>query len=144
MELVTALLHFISAHSIELVGVILPPIVDIVNKDIKSDEERYLVTLLICLLTGAIMKWESLVVGSPGEALKSAGIVFFESQTVFKLYFKNSYLRARIQETIAKPTSPVNSPTPPVPSAVTPLDQVDPSKIRIVPRTEGESTSNSI
>lgn len=102
MDVLIGLGHFIIAHSTELAGFILPPVVDYLNKDVPNEFERFIVTILICLFTAVLTKWNLLVLGSPNAVFETATVIFFESQVVFKLYFKNSYLRYMIN----KPNSP--------------------------------------
>lgn len=104
-----------------LIGFILPPIVDVLNKDIPPDKtlnlkvlrwefkfnERFIATLAICLATATMVKFNSLQTGSYDEILKSFGIIFTESQMVFKLYFSNSNLRTQIQDVFEKEEDPI-------------------------------------
>lgn len=85
-----------------LVGVILPPFVQIINKDIPKERERFIVTIVICLFVGAILRWKSIAYGTPEDVLTSSSLVFVESQAVFKLYFKDSLLKEYIDQKVIK------------------------------------------
>ena len=87
----------IIANAPHLVGFLMPPIVEVLNKDVKGANERFLVTVFVCLLAATILHWNELIYGSPEQLLASAGIIFTESQVVFKLYFQNSWVRWKIQ-----------------------------------------------
>lgn len=94
-----------------LVGFILPPIVDWLNKDVKDPQERFLVVLLVCLITATVLEWNKLVYGSLDELVISAGVIFAQSQVVFKLYFKNSFLRSKLQEKLISEQTPTGTPS---------------------------------
>jgi hypothetical protein len=104
----------LSTHSPNLVGFILPPIIEVLNKDIAADkmmtfrfwklsfevEEKFMATLAICLSAAAILNAQNLAVGNMEQAIASFGIIFTESQAVYRLYFKDSWLRDKIQNTV--------------------------------------------
>lgn len=111
MEILIALGQFIINHAPELVGIILPPVVDYFNKDVHTDEERYIVTLLICFCIAILYHWNELIYGSPQDLLVSFSIIALEAQTVFKLYFKNSFVRRKINEVIIEPQNVIETPS---------------------------------
>lgn len=81
---------------LNLIGLVLPPVIDLVNKFVKDSRLRYVVSLLICILVGAVINFNQLRVGSVTEFLVSAGLVFAEAQTVYKLYWSDSAARAKL------------------------------------------------
>lgn len=85
-----------NAHNVA--GLALPPFIDYVNKQVANEKARFIITILMCLGLATVFKWESLAYGSPDEVLQAATLIFIESQAVFKLYFKTSYLRKTIQD----------------------------------------------
>jgi hypothetical protein len=91
LELLRQLGSEIITHAPFLVGFILPPLVQVINKDIESSGQRLVVSLVICFLCGVILKWGSVENGNPEEVLKHAGLIFAESHTVYQLYFKERY-----------------------------------------------------
>lgn len=99
-----------NAHNVA--GLALPPVIDYVNKEVKSEKARFFITILICLGLAVVFKWEAVAYGSPEEVLQAATLIFIESQAVFKLYFKTSYLRETMQKkysnTEALSVKPVN------------------------------------
>jgi hypothetical protein len=102
--------NMIIVNAPNLVGLLLPPLVDFLNKDIPDEKDRYFVTLIICAVVAALINWNKLFFGDPTSFYTSLTLIFIESQTVFKLYFKDSYLRQKLQETLIG--SPVLTPTP--------------------------------
>lgn len=100
MEYALALLNAFLSYSPFMVGIILPPFIEILNKDIKRESERYLVAILVCVVCAIMIHWEQLVSGNPAQAALVAGLIFAESQTIFKLYFAKSKMRGTIQEKI--------------------------------------------
>jgi len=85
-----------------LAGVLLPPLVTILNRDVPDSRARFLVATMTCLITGAILDWKQIAYGTPEKAVESIGIIFLESQAVYRLYFKGSYVEQQIQERIGK------------------------------------------
>lgn len=85
-------------HNQELIGFILPPFVDLINRNIPEDQtsKKFLVSVGVCLIVAVAIKWNSLTAGSVDEALGSFALIFTESQAVYKLYFKDSYLRSKL------------------------------------------------
>jgi hypothetical protein len=57
----------------------------------------FFVTVMVCVTTAIMLHWKELVFGSPEQVMIATSIIFFESQIVFKTYFKNSWLRWKIQ-----------------------------------------------
>jgi hypothetical protein len=82
----------------DLIGFILPIVIDYINKfpAFSDSRVRYVVSMVVCLLVGALFHLNELKAGSVTETLSSAGIIFAEAQTVYKLYWKESGARARL------------------------------------------------
>ena len=87
---------YLVANASYLVGFVMPPLVEILNKDVKSSRERFAVSVGSCVLAAILLHWHELVFGSPQNLLASAGLIFTESQVVYKLYFENSWLRHKM------------------------------------------------
>lgn len=81
----------------DLVGFLLPPLIDVVNVKVKDEKIRFLVSLVICVVVGAILNVDRLAAGSVEEALRSAGIVFATAQTAYRLYWKKSEVRENLR-----------------------------------------------
>jgi hypothetical protein len=96
MEIILGLGLFIVANAPMLSGIVLPIVVDYLNREVPNPTERFIVTILAVFVTSLLIKWKSLAAGNPQEVAETMGILFFESQAVYRLYFKNSYARAKI------------------------------------------------
>lgn len=115
------LLQILSIHSPNLVGFILPPIIEILNKDIAADkmvrvkifkfsfevEEKFLATLAICMSVAFLLNASKILTGNVDDAVASFGLIFTESQAVYRLYFKDSWLRDKIQERVIEQPDPL-------------------------------------
>lgn len=83
----------------ELIGFILPPFIDLINTRIADSRLRYVISMALCLAIGAVIRINELQAGDIGTVLKSAGIIFAEAQTVYKLYWEKSKERKTLQKT---------------------------------------------
>ena len=115
------ILPILTTHAPNLIGFILPPVIEVLNKDIPSDkkiniglgrfsfpvEEKFLATLSICLCAAAVLNIQKIAVGSPEEVITSFGLIFTESQAVYRLYFKDSWLREKIQDATSEEEDPL-------------------------------------
>lgn len=95
LTIVTAL--FISNAPL-LVGFILPPLVEVINKGVVNTRFKFVMTITICLVAGLLLHLEELSVNTIDDVLIVASVIFAESQMVYKLYFKNSYWQVKLQE----------------------------------------------
>lgn len=85
---------------LELLGLVLPPAIDFLNKHVADSKLRFVVSVAVCLLVaGAIKLYEGkLNLNSVPEFLASAGIVFTEAQAVYKLFYEKSRLQTAIRK----------------------------------------------
>lgn len=100
MELLASTGMAIITYAPHLVGFILPPFVEFLNRDVKNSNERFMVSLIVCFLVAVILHWNEIATGTPEQAIIFMGIIFTESQSIFKLYFNDSWMRQTIQEKI--------------------------------------------
>ena len=77
----------------ELIGFILPPIIDLINKKIANSRTRFVVSLVLCVLVAVGVNYKNMTFGS--ELLASVALIFTEAQFVYNLYWKKSLVRAR-------------------------------------------------
>lgn len=101
MEGLIQLGNWIIANASMLIGVIMPPVVDYLNKDVRTDRERFLVSIFACFVAALLLHWQQ-IYDNPGQLLATAGIIFTECQVVFKVYFKDAWLRWRLMELYTK------------------------------------------
>ena len=98
LVILTTLGDAIVANAPFLVGFMLPPFVEIVNKDIHKEWERFTVTMIVCFLVGTLLHWKEIQIGNPEAVVAYSAIIFAESQAIFKLYFAKSWMRGVIQD----------------------------------------------
>jgi hypothetical protein len=77
-----------------LIGLVLPPAVDLVNRFIQQSWLRYVVALLVSLILGGILAYAQY---GWGGIAADAGVIFIASQTVYKLWYDKSGLQTRIR-----------------------------------------------
>jgi hypothetical protein len=86
----------------ELVGIILPPIIDLINQFVTNKQMRFLVAFAFCALVGAGLNWiaTQFVFMSVQSGFQSIAtsilVVFGASQLTYNLGYSNS----KVQQTI--------------------------------------------
>lgn len=97
-----------TVNAVDFVGLVMPPIIQILAKDIpaEKEKERFLATIAICLALAIILRWNEVILGSYEQVLGSFGIIFIEAQTVYKLYFKNSALKDEMDKRLTPDEQP--------------------------------------
>jgi hypothetical protein len=93
-----ALLNLVIENAPYLVGFILPPFIEILNREVPSKIGRHTVSLLVCLVVAIVLHWHKIESGSPEQVAAIAGVIFTESNTVYKYYFENSWNREVLRE----------------------------------------------
>lgn len=92
------------AYSPNLIGLILPPFIVYLNKDVKDDRSRFFVTLFACMIIAVLLHLDTIIanysLGSAVMVIKAMSYIFVESQVVYKLYFKNSVMHTVIMNKI--------------------------------------------
>jgi len=77
-----------------LIGIFLPPVIDLVNTHVADTRIRYIISLLIALAIGFVLSLGQLTVT---DVLGSAAIVFAAAQSAYKLYWEKSEPRAKLK-----------------------------------------------
>lgn len=77
----------------DLLGLILPPVIDLLNRKVANSSMRWLIATAICLLLAAITNVASLQFGNTEQFLASFGLIFAEAQGVYHLYWNDSGVR---------------------------------------------------
>lgn len=80
-----------------LVGFVMPPVIDIVNRRIVNAKVRFLVSMCICVLLAVVMHAKELTSGNYAYLASTVGVIFTEAQVIYNLYWKESALRARVK-----------------------------------------------
>jgi hypothetical protein len=81
-----------------MVGIILPPFIEVLNKDITNKNEQIIVTLLTCMFVATVLHWSELTEWSLLSFFGNLGIIVGESQVVYSMYFKSSALKSAIND----------------------------------------------
>lgn len=106
---------FVTTNPGLVIGFVLPPLIDVLNKDIPADREteRTLATLTVCFAVAFLFNFNKVMLNSWTNIGISFPIIFTESYGVYKLYFKNSFLRSKLLEKLyGVPVSLSASPSP--------------------------------
>ena len=80
----------------DLVGLALPFIADFVNKKIPYSNIRFLLSILLSIGAALLLNVDKLRGGDWNELLGKVGLIFTESQIVYRLYWKNSHARFKV------------------------------------------------
>ena len=83
---------------LELLGLLLPPFIDIINRNTKNSDLRFLISVVFCILVGIIlhMSENAWWFGGQEELTKSILTVFGAAQFSFKVFWDDSNLRNRV------------------------------------------------
>lgn len=79
-----------------LIGFILPPIIDLINKRFENGNVRFLLAFAVSFVVALIFNWGQVFDGNWDNVLGSIGIIFTEAQAVYKLYWRESAVRSKI------------------------------------------------
>jgi hypothetical protein len=89
-------------YSPYLVGVILPPFIEVLNKDVTDHNEQVIVTVLTCVLAATLLHWTELTTWSVDAFFGNLAIIIGESQVVYAMYWKNSVLKTKLNDSLTK------------------------------------------
>lgn len=76
-----------------LIGVILPPMIDLVNSKVADQKMRYIVSVLICVLVGVLTNLDKL--SNIDQLMANIALIFATAQTTYNLYWKKSKSRKK-------------------------------------------------
>lgn len=76
-----------------LIGVILPPMIDLVNSKVADQKMRYIVSVLICVLVGILTNLDKL--SNIDQLMANIALIFATAQTTYNLYWKKSKNRQK-------------------------------------------------
>lgn len=85
-----------------ILGITLPPLIDLINRWVPSAKARFIASVLICLIAGIVMNASRLMFGNLDQLLETILIVFTSAQGAYHLYYKDSKLQGTLRDT-AKP-----------------------------------------
>jgi len=78
-----------------LIGLVLPPVIDLINKKIGDERIRFAVSILLCIVVGLLINLDKL--NDLNSLLGNMAVVFATAQTTYNLYWKKSTLRKAIK-----------------------------------------------
>lgn len=70
-----------------VVGFVMPFAVRVITKDIKAERDRQILAFLTCLFASLLLHWKELALGNPVTFASFLGLMFTESNMMYKLYF---------------------------------------------------------
>ena len=76
-----------------VLGAILPPLIDLVNRYVPDTKLRFLVSLVVSVILGGVLAF--LQFGD--EIWQNAGLIFAAAQTVYKLWYKDTAAHTRLR-----------------------------------------------
>lgn len=78
----------------QFIGFFLPPVIDLINRNISNSKIKFWISMLISVVVAVIIKWQDL--NNFQEVLGSIGIIFAEAQIIYKTWWKDSGIRGRV------------------------------------------------
>lgn len=83
---------------IELIGIVLPPLIDIINTRVKNDLARLIIAFVISLGVGALTTFVegNLKFGTISEVFESGSFIFIAAHTSYKVLWEKSDTRKDI------------------------------------------------
>ena len=78
-----------------LIGLVMPPVIDLVNRFVANEKVRYAVAVLMCTGVGVLLNLKSL---SLADFLESAALVFASATTVYKTWYGGSSLQRVVRD----------------------------------------------
>lgn len=77
-----------------ILGAVLPPVIDLVNKYIMDRRVRFIVSVVFALIIGAVV---AVFENGLDDVLANAGLIFISAQMVYQIWYKESGLQSRIR-----------------------------------------------
>lgn len=80
-----------------LVGQVLPPLTDIINKNVPNSKIRFLASILISAIIAIVFNYQQLMFGNLEQTLTSFLLIWTSSQAAYKLYYEGSKYQDQIR-----------------------------------------------
>lgn len=78
------------------VGLILPPIIDLINRYVADNRIKFWVSMVICILVAVVLNFNKVFTGDWTNFLAAVTLVFTEAQVVYHTYWKEATPRVAI------------------------------------------------
>lgn len=82
---------------IAILGQIMPPLIDLVNKNIQSSKVRWLITIAICAGIGTAFNWQNLHFDNLDNILLSITTLWASAEAAYNLWYKGTSYQAQIR-----------------------------------------------
>ena len=92
----------LTANPQDLVGFIMPFVIDMVNRKVESKEQRFLISWGICILTATLLNLDLLMKKNWSELAGSIATVLLVAQATYKLYWEDSSARTKVLDAYDK------------------------------------------
>lgn len=86
---------------LNLVGIVLPPVIDLINSRVADTKLRFLISLVICVVISVAINFNQLQYGTMSGFWQSLAIIGSEAQLVYNMFWKNSDTRASMIKKIS-------------------------------------------
>lgn len=83
---------------LDLIGLILPPFIDLINKHVANSKLKFAISLVVCLVAAVVVDFNKINFSDPTAFFASAGVIFAEAQAVYKLVYDQSALQYRVRQ----------------------------------------------
>ena len=82
----------------KLLGFLMPFVVDFINKKFSIDNSKvkFSITIGLSFIIAGLFHLQELQFGDVDEFYKTAGVLFGESQLIYKMWFEKSQMRKKI------------------------------------------------
>lgn len=80
-----------------LIGLVLPPVIDLLNNRVTNANLRFLISLAVCAIVGIVLNLSQLEARNYDELAKSISLVFASAQVTYQLYWQKSQLRSKMR-----------------------------------------------
>lgn len=78
------------------IGVVLPPVIDLLNRKVASSVWRFIISVGICILVAAIINYPKFMDGDWTQFATKFSLIFTEAQIIYQLYWKKSSVRSKL------------------------------------------------
>lgn len=118
MEVIMSALAALAANAPYLIGFILPPFVQFLNKDVpEHGRSKFIVTGLVCIGIAIVYNWRAIFQETDWASIEATlatfSLILAQSEVAYRLYFKNSALQQRMVVRLSARSEPAAAPQVP-------------------------------